>query len=65
MSVSKYSKQHRRFESLLSLPLRIIRYVASPITRIFGPTDDEYPATGIQPFEGELFDQKKARHESS
>jgi hypothetical protein len=28
------------------------------ILRIFSPRDDEYPETGVQPFEGEPFDDK-------
>jgi hypothetical protein len=28
-------------------------FFASPISRIFGLTDDQYPATGIQPYSGD------------
>jgi hypothetical protein len=28
-------------------------FFASPISRIFGLTDDQYPATGIQPYNGD------------
>lgn len=49
------SKQTRSniLHTLTTLPQRIIRYLSGPITRIFGPTDDDYPATGTQPFDGE------------
>ncbi len=30
------------------------RYITGAIARIFSPTDDAYPATGVQPFDGEL-----------
>ena len=33
----------------------IIQYITEGFARIFSPTDDEYPATGIQPFEGEEY----------
>lgn len=33
----------------------LIQYISEAIARIFGPTDDEYPETGVQPFEGEPF----------
>lgn len=59
------SQKQRNLQYFLRLPLRIVRYVAKPITRIFGPTVDEYPATGVQPFEGEPFNERKAGHESS
>lgn len=44
---------------------RLVRSIARPVTRIFGPTDDQYPATGVQPFSGEPFDPKHSRKESS
>ncbi len=31
----------------------VIQYFSGAISRIFGPNDDEYPNTGVQPFEGE------------
>ncbi len=31
----------------------IIQYFSAAISRIFGPDDNSYPATGVQPFEGE------------
>ncbi len=32
----------------------LIQFVFAAVNRIFSPTDDEYPATGVQPFEGDL-----------
>jgi hypothetical protein len=40
------------------IPQRAIQYIASAATRIFSPTDDDYPATGVQPFEGDPADKK-------
>jgi hypothetical protein len=37
---------------------RFIGYFADAVTRIFGLARDRYPATGVQPFEGEI-DKKK------
>ena len=34
------------------------QYFVDPIARIFGPSDDNYPAIGVQPFEGEPFAQR-------
>ena len=31
----------------------VMLYVSGAMTRIFGLNDDSYPATGIQPYEGE------------
>lgn len=32
---------------------KLIRFIGKAVTRIFGPNDDDYPATGVQPFSGE------------
>jgi len=36
-------------------------YIAGAMTRIFGPTDDQYPATGVQPFSGEPAHRRRHR----
>ncbi len=33
----------------------MIQYISEAAARIFGPNDDAYPATGVQPFSGEPF----------
>lgn len=38
----------------------VVRYLSGAIARIFGPTDDAYPAVGIQPFEGEPYDRSRS-----
>jgi len=30
------------------------QYFSEAIARIFSPRDDEFPATGVQPFEGDI-----------
>jgi hypothetical protein len=30
----------------------IVKYFVDGISRIFSPTDDNYPASGVQPYEG-------------
>ncbi|MBD1861632.1 MULTISPECIES: hypothetical protein [Trichocoleus] len=32
----------------------LIQFIFGAVNRIFSPTDDEYPATGVQPFEGDV-----------
>ncbi|MEB3336152.1 MAG: hypothetical protein VKJ46_01730 [Leptolyngbyaceae bacterium] len=44
--------------SILEAPEQAIRYVSGAVTRIFSPTDDQYPKTGVQPFEGDPPDRK-------
>ena len=38
----------------------IAQYISEAVARIFGPSDDAYPSTGVQPFEGEPFKKTKA-----
>ncbi|WP_197480084.1 MULTISPECIES: hypothetical protein [unclassified Anabaena] len=33
--------------------MQVINYISGAVARIFGVRDDDYPATGFQPYEGE------------
>lgn len=44
--------------AILTTPQRVVRYIFSAATQIFSPTDDNYPATGEQPFKGDPADKK-------
>ncbi len=33
----------------------VVQYITEGVARIFSPTDDEYPAIGVQPSEGEEY----------
>ena len=33
----------------------LMQYFAEPISRIFGPDDDNYPKIGVQPFDGDAY----------
>jgi hypothetical protein len=35
------------------------QYISEAVVRIFGPSDDSYPVTGVQPFSGEPFHKNK------
>ncbi|MBD1876445.1 isochorismate synthase [Nodosilinea sp. FACHB-131] len=35
----------------------LMQYFAEPVSRIFGPDDDNYPKTGVQPFDGDTYAQ--------
>ena len=37
---------------------QVISYILGAVTRIFGPSDDDYPKTGVQPFEGDSDNNK-------
>jgi len=38
----------------------ITQYITEAAMRIFGPDDDEYPYTGVQPFTGDPYKEKTA-----
>jgi hypothetical protein len=44
--------------TVTNLPQQVIHYISGAVTRIFSPTDDNYPETGLQPFEGDPADKK-------
>lgn len=46
------------FQTVKEVPQKIISYILGAVTRIFGTRDDNYPETGVQPFEGEPGDKK-------
>jgi hypothetical protein len=47
------------WESVKSTAQTIRQFMASAMGRLFGVSDDDYPATGVQPFEGEPADDKQ------
>ncbi|MGA7932121.1 MAG: hypothetical protein WCA35_00940 [Kovacikia sp.] len=56
MSINRNLQQAMRtVETTLQ---RVMRYVSGAVTRIFSPTDDKYPTTGVQPYEGDPAEKK-------
>jgi hypothetical protein len=47
------AKKRGGFMNLSMMMKNAVQYISEAVARIFGPTDDEYPPTGVQPFEGE------------
>lgn len=52
MSLSKILK------SIINGAMQVISYILGAVSRIFGPRDDDYPAIGVQPFEGDIANNK-------
>jgi hypothetical protein len=44
--------------SIIEAPQRLVRYILASASRTFTPTDDNYPTTGVQPYEGESAEKK-------
>jgi hypothetical protein len=38
-------------------------FLTDAVSRVFGLDDDNYPATGVQPFAGDVKDKKRHRSE--
>ncbi len=38
----------------------IAQYISGAVMRIFGPNDDAYPNSGVQPFTGEVYKRRTA-----
>ncbi|MBV6624554.1 MAG: hypothetical protein KI793_16715 [Rivularia sp. (in: Bacteria)] len=36
------------------------QYITEAVMRIFGPSDDAYPNSGVQPFTGEIYKRSTA-----
>lgn len=51
--MSTTTKIGRVLQSVIELPQRVINFVYSAATRTFSPNDDDYPETGVQPYEGD------------
>jgi hypothetical protein len=52
------SNKNGIFQVVKEVPQKIISYISGAVTRIFAPRDDDYPETGVQPFEGDPSDNK-------
>jgi hypothetical protein len=57
MSLSKTLRQV--IQSVGNTLAQIGTYLGAGVKRIFAPSDDQYPNTGVQPFEGDIDDKKK------
>lgn len=47
-----------RIQTIVEVPKKVINYISAAVGRIFGISDDDYPKTGVQPFEGEPNEEK-------
>lgn len=42
---------------------QVVDYISDAVVRIFGPNDDQYPATGEQPFSGDFPNRRRRRRQ--
>lgn len=56
--MSSSTKLQDIIQSITQVPQKVINYISVGVGRIFSPRDDNYPATGVQPFEGDPPEEK-------
>jgi hypothetical protein len=56
--MSSDNKWGEILKAAIEMPRKFIAYITSAAARTFSPDDDNYPATGVQPFEGEINEEK-------
>jgi len=47
------SKTRQMIKSIVEIPQKLINLTTNGVTRIFSPSDDDYPKSGVQPYEGD------------
>ncbi len=48
---------HFSVQSVGDAVRHLAQFIAQPSVRIFGPTNDDYPEVGLQPYKGDLADK--------
>jgi hypothetical protein len=56
--MSTASKAKRMIKSVVEIPQKLIKFATNGISRIFSPSDDDYPKSGVQPYEGDSADNR-------
>ncbi|MEA5594057.1 hypothetical protein [Rivularia sp. UHCC 0363] len=51
--MSTASRAKQIIKSIVEIPQRLINFTTNGVTRIFSPSDDDYPKSGVQPYEGD------------
>lgn len=56
--MSTASKARKMIKSVVEIPQQLIKFTTNGVSRIFSPSNDDYPKSGVQPYEGEPADNK-------
>ena len=51
--MSTTSKAKQMIKSVVEIQQKLINFTTNGISRIFSPSDDDYPKSGVQPYEGD------------
>jgi hypothetical protein len=53
------TKRETDVMDIVKMLREFVQYITEGFARIFGPNDDEYPSTGVQPYEGDPYQQSE------
>ncbi|MBD2163389.1 hypothetical protein H6G04_03115 [Calothrix membranacea FACHB-236] len=56
--MSTTTKIGQILQAIVEVPQQVIRYIYTGAARAFTPSNDNYPETGVQPYEGDPPEQK-------
>jgi len=56
--MSTASKARQMIKSIVEIPQKFIKATTNGVSRIFSPSNDDYPKSGVQPYEGESAENK-------
>ncbi len=56
--MSTASIARRMIKSIVEIPQKLIKATTNGVSRIFSPSDDDYPKSGVQPYEGDSADNR-------
>lgn len=51
-----------KIKSMLQALAQPMDEISTAVGRLFSPSDDDYPKTGVQPFSGDTPDDRHRRH---
>jgi hypothetical protein len=49
-------KARQMIKSVVEIPQKFIKFTTNGVSRIFSPSDDDYPKSGVQPYDGDSAD---------
>ncbi|MEL6461337.1 MAG: hypothetical protein AAFQ91_24420 [Cyanobacteria bacterium J06621_15] len=56
--MSNTSKIEQIIKLIVEIPQKLINFITNGVNRIFSPSDDDYPKSGVQPYEGDYSKNK-------
>lgn len=56
--MSTTSKARQMIKSIVEIPQKLFNFTTNGVARIFSPSDDDYPKSGVQPYEGDSANNK-------